>query len=72
MDWRRRNPLARAVARNPNAVRLLQSGRTELADWRTTCAVWHENGKFAWIMDPDDHKIELWEPKVWDDKNKGV
>ena len=30
----------------------------------------HENGKFAWIMDPDENKIELWEPKVWDDKNK--
>jgi predicted enzyme related to lactoylglutathione lyase len=24
----------------------------------------HDNGKFAWIMDPDDNKIELWEPKV--------
>lgn len=22
----------------------------------------HENGKFAWIMDPDGNKIELWEP----------
>ena len=32
----------------------------------------HENGKFAWIMDPDENKIELWEPKVWDDKNKGA
>ncbi len=32
----------------------------------------HENGKFAWIMDPDDNKIELWEPKSWDDKNKGA
>jgi len=32
----------------------------------------HENGKFAWIMDPDDNKIELWEPKPWDDKNKGA
>ena len=32
----------------------------------------HENGKFAWIMDPDGNKIELWEPKVWDDKNKGA
>jgi predicted enzyme related to lactoylglutathione lyase len=31
----------------------------------------HENGKFAWIMDPEDNKIELWEPKIWDDKNKG-
>lgn len=30
----------------------------------------HENGKFAWIMDPDGNKVELWEPKVWDDKNK--
>jgi predicted enzyme related to lactoylglutathione lyase len=29
-----------------------------------------ENGKFAWIMDPDGNKVELWEPKVWDDKNK--
>jgi len=32
----------------------------------------HENGTFAWIMDPDGNKIELWEPKVWDDKNKGA
>jgi predicted enzyme related to lactoylglutathione lyase len=31
----------------------------------------HENGKFAWIMDPDGNKIELWEPKLWDPKNKG-
>ncbi len=30
----------------------------------------HENGKFAWIMDPDDNKIELWEPMLWDAKNK--
>lgn len=30
----------------------------------------HENGKFAWIMDPDGNKVELWEPKVWDEKNK--
>jgi catechol 2,3-dioxygenase-like lactoylglutathione lyase family enzyme len=30
----------------------------------------HENGKFAWIMDPDGNKVELWEPKLWDDKNK--
>ena len=29
-----------------------------------------ENGKFAWIMDPDGNKVELWEPKVWDEKNK--
>ena len=26
----------------------------------------HEHGKFAWIMDPDNNKIELWEP------NKGA
>jgi predicted enzyme related to lactoylglutathione lyase len=24
----------------------------------------HENGLFAWIMDPDGNKVELWEPKV--------
>jgi predicted enzyme related to lactoylglutathione lyase len=29
-----------------------------------------ENGKFAWIMDPDGNKIELWEPMLWDDENK--
>jgi len=23
-----------------------------------------DNGKFAWIMDPDENKIELWEPKA--------
>jgi predicted enzyme related to lactoylglutathione lyase len=32
----------------------------------------HENGKFAWIMDPDGNKVELWQPMPWDDKNKGV
>lgn len=31
---------------------------------------YHENGVFAWIMDPDGNKIELWEPKLWDEKNK--
>jgi predicted enzyme related to lactoylglutathione lyase len=30
----------------------------------------HENGKFAWIVDPDGNKVELWEPMAWDDKNK--
>ena len=32
----------------------------------------HENGKFAWIMDPDGNKVELWEPKIWDERNKGT
>ena len=32
----------------------------------------HENGKFAWIMDPDGNKVELWEPKAWDPANKGA
>jgi predicted enzyme related to lactoylglutathione lyase len=32
----------------------------------------HENGTFAWVMDPDGNKVELWEPKLWDDKNKSV
>jgi len=29
----------------------------------------HENGKFSWIMDPEGNKIELWEPKIWDERN---
>lgn len=29
-----------------------------------------ENGKFAWIMDPDRNKVELWEPMIMDEKNK--
>ena len=32
----------------------------------------HENGKFAWIMDPEGNKVELWEPMLWDEKNKGA
>jgi predicted enzyme related to lactoylglutathione lyase len=30
----------------------------------------HENGKFAWIMDPDGNKVELWEPMAWDENIK--
>jgi predicted enzyme related to lactoylglutathione lyase len=30
----------------------------------------HENGKFAWILDPEGNKVELWEPKSWDEKNR--
>lgn len=29
----------------------------------------HENGRFAWIMDPDGNKVELWEPKLWQAKH---
>lgn len=29
----------------------------------------HENGEFAWVMDPEGNKVELWEPKLWDEKN---
>jgi predicted enzyme related to lactoylglutathione lyase len=28
----------------------------------------HENGQFAWIMDPDGNKLELWEPQAWEAK----
>lgn len=31
----------------------------------------HENGKFAWILDPDGNKLELWEPMIFDERNKG-
>ena len=30
----------------------------------------HENGTFAWIMDPDGNKVELWEPKAWEAKGQ--
>ncbi len=30
----------------------------------------HGNGKFAWITDPDGNKVERWEPKIRDEKNK--
>jgi predicted enzyme related to lactoylglutathione lyase len=32
----------------------------------------HENGKFAWLLDPEGNKVELWEPMLWDEKNKQV
>jgi predicted enzyme related to lactoylglutathione lyase len=32
----------------------------------------HENGKFAWVMDPEGNKVELWEPLIWDEKNKAT
>ncbi len=28
-----------------------------------------DNGSFAWILDPDDNKIELWQPKSSHAKN---
>ena len=28
------------------------------------------NGKFAWIMDPDGNKVELWEPMIVEENNK--
>jgi predicted enzyme related to lactoylglutathione lyase len=31
----------------------------------------HENGRFAWIIDPDGNKVELWEPKAWAPKKDG-
>ena len=30
----------------------------------------HENGAFLWVIDPDGNKVELWEPKTFDPKNK--
>ena len=31
---------------------------------------YHENGVFAWIMDPEQNKVELWQPMKWDPANK--
>ena len=44
--------------------------KLKAADIEITGPEYHENGAFAWIMDPEGNKIELWEPKLWDDKNK--
>jgi len=41
----------------------LQSGGVEILQGPEA----HENGRFAWIMDPDGNKVELWEPAPWDD-----
>ena len=30
----------------------------------------HDNGHFAWIVDPDGNKVELWQPVVPDGDNK--
>jgi predicted enzyme related to lactoylglutathione lyase len=30
------------------------------------------NGKFAWILDPDGNKVELWEPMAWNEANKNL
>src|SRR5262249_54530592 len=29
-----------------------------------------ENGKFAWVLDPDGNKVELWEPVQGHEQNK--
>jgi len=29
-----------------------------------------ENGRFAWLLDPDGNKVELWQPMLKDEKNK--
>ena len=29
-----------------------------------------EYGRFGWFWDPEGIKVELWEPKLWDEKNK--
>ncbi len=31
-----------------------------------------DNGKFAWILDPDGNKVELWQPKARAEENRGA
>ena len=31
-----------------------------------------DNGKFAWIMDPDGNKVELWQPTAMPGGNQGA
>lgn len=42
--------------------KLLAAGVTIVKEKET-----HENGAFAWILDPDGNKLELWEPKLYRD-----
>lgn len=30
----------------------------------------YENGKFMHALDPEGNKVQLWEPRIWDEKNK--
>jgi predicted enzyme related to lactoylglutathione lyase len=30
----------------------------------------HDNGRFAWILDPDGNKVELWQPMPSDDQSE--
>lgn len=47
-------------------IRQLEAGGVEIFKGPQS----HENGRFAWILDPDGNKVELWEPRLWDEKNK--
>jgi hypothetical protein len=42
---------------------------------RQTCVSWIRvpivSWTFAWIMDPDGNEVELWEPMVSNNKNRG-
>lgn len=29
-----------------------------------------DNGTFAWVLDPDGNKVELWEPKAQNEQDK--
>ena len=49
-------------------IALLRAGGVEVAAGPES----HENGKFARIMDPEGNKVELWEPMIWDEKNKSA
>ena len=31
-----------------------------------------EYGKFGWVIDPEGNKVELWQPMLWDERNKGA
>lgn len=31
-----------------------------------------ENGKFAWVLDPDGNKVELWQPAISTEKTSGA
>jgi predicted enzyme related to lactoylglutathione lyase len=43
-----------------NLARMLEQLRT--AGVETTGQTEDENGRFAWVMDPEGNRIELWKP----------
>ena len=49
--------------------RALAEGHHDLAHCGPARPDWDDNGEFAWFMDPDGNKVELWEPRAREETN---